>query len=162
MKALTVIFVVLFLSVLAQAQQAPSVKPSKEILNQILFSEGSESWTARDLALYKKVIGAYFKEDKISEYSDSALDDFIISRLLKREALLFEIHPQEVMTYNTSKLGAGEFSKKEIEGELKDLSYAVALLNLKEKQMAQKARFRAWIDVLKRKYQVKIKVNEFT
>lgn len=175
MKLLIIVFINLFcLRSFVSAQAPPPAggadqpvtevkpEPKKELLNQVLFSEGSDSWTSRDFALYRKVISTYLKKEKLSDYAESALDDFIISRLLKREALLFEISPTDTFNYNPSKLGPGEYSKKEIETELKDLAYAEALLNLKEKQMAQKARFKAWIDVLKRKYLVKIKTGDVT
>lgn len=148
-------------SALAQNQEAatpPTAQPAqKEIFNQVLFTEGNQSWTLRDFNLYKKLVSTYLKHDKISEYSDSIVEDFLISRLLKREALLFEIKPSSIIPTNAVALSSNEFTKKEIEQESKDLAYAVALLNLKEKQMGQKPRFKAWIDVLKRKYQVKIK-----
>ncbi|MBC7464762.1 MAG: hypothetical protein H7256_02115 [Bdellovibrio sp.] len=178
MKTLVIVVITLFISVLATAEDStpsnpveaktndtpavvPVRAPNKEVFNQILFAEGFQSWTKRDLTLYKKVLAAYMKLDKISDFSDSVDEDFLVSRLLKSEALVFDIHPQDQFVFNPSKLPAGEYTKKEIEDELKGLSYAVALLNLREKQMTQKARFKAWIDVLKRKYQVKIKSDDF-
>lgn len=180
MKTLFIVSLTLLISVLAIAQDAAGPKPesksadatvpeaaappkvlNKEVLNQVLFAEGTQSWTTRDLNLYKKVLAAYMKHDRISDFSDSVAEDFLVSRLLKSEALVFDIHPQDQFVFNAIKLSPGEYSKKEIEAELKGLSYAVALLNLREKQMTQKARFKAWIDVLKRKYQVKIKSDDF-
>lgn len=133
---------------------------ANDIVNQVLFSEGGQSWTSRDLNLYSKTITTYLKQEKLAEYSESATEDFLISRLLKREAVSFDLHPQNMFQYVSVKNGTSEFSRKETEDELLGLSYAITLYNLKTKQMTQKVRFKAWIDVLKRKYQVKMKTNE--
>jgi len=172
MKIIFSFLMVGFLTQMGWSQTAPvapatstpsptSAQPKQEILNQILFSETNQSWTSRDMLLYKKVLNAYLKQEKLTEFSDSFTEDFLISRLLKQEALVFEIKPHELV-YNPSKLAPGEYSKKEIETELKALEYAVALLRLKQQQLTQKARFKAWIDVLRRKYQVKMKIDEPT
>lgn len=131
-----------------------------QIVNQILFSEGGTSWTSRDQVLYKKILSAALKQEKLTEYSENEMDDFLISRLVKREGSAFEIKPSsEWLSPNLKNLNLGDYSKKEIEDEVKSVAYAMTFLNLREKQITQKARFKAWIDVLKRKYQVKMKVN---
>lgn len=132
-----------------------------ETLNTILFSEGNQSWTTRDFNLYKKLVRHLTKQEKLSALADSSEYDFMISRLLIREALLFEIKPDKFESAQSTHGDLNEYSKTEINEELETIELASSLLNLKEKQISQKARFKAWIDVLKRKYAVKMKVNEF-
>lgn len=133
---------------------------SGAVFNQVLFAEGNQSWTTRDFKLYKKIVLLVTKSEKISAFSNTAVDDFLLSRLLKREALLFEIAPQKLVLPALNKSELGEFTKSEVEQELIMISEALALLELKKSQMSQKIRFQAWIDVLKRKYAVKIKSHE--
>lgn len=147
----------------ANQPSQPNVSPA--IFNQILFTEGDQSWTARDFKLYKKIILLVTKNEKMNAFSKNDAEDFLLSRLLKREALLFEITPQKLVLpvlskseHNKSELN--EFSKKEIDQELIIVSESLALLDLKSSQMSQKIRFQAWMEVLKRKYAVKIKSNE--
>ena len=130
-------------------------------INTVLFSEGNQSWTSRDFNLYKKLVRHLIRQDKLSSLSDTIEYDYMISRLLKREALLFEIEPKKYDFVLGTHSDLSEYSKLEINEEIEIIELASALLDLKEKQMSQKARFKAWVDVLKRKYSVKIKSNEF-
>ena len=75
--------------------------------------------------------------------------------------MLFEIKPKKSDFALGTRADLSEYSKSEIAEETENIELASALLDLKEKQMSQKARFKAWVDVLKRKYSVKIKSNEF-
>ena len=149
-------FLTLFFLRIAMSQGLPG-----ETLNTILFSEGNQSWTTRDFNLYKKLVRHLTKQEKLSALADSSEYDFMISRLLIREALLFEIKPDKFESALSTHGDLNEYSKTEINEELETIELASSLLNLKEKQISQKARFKAWIDVLKRKYAVKMKVNEF-
>ena len=161
-----VIFILL-IEIQSYAENSASVVQQTTI-NAVLFSEGNESWTQRDLNLYKKLVQHLFHKEKLSEFSDSIRDDFLISRVVKREAILFEIEANKIKLNKLNKLNStsyadlSEYSKNEIHSEVDAISFASALLELKEKQMNQKARFKAWVDVLKRKYNVKIKSNEFS
>lgn len=147
--------------ILSTAWSAAQEKaPSASLLNEVLFSEGGQSWTLRDLHLYQKLIRHLEKKEKLSELSEDTVDDFLMSRLLKREAVLFEIQPEKKELTSGLQGNLSEFSKTEILQEEKSIAYAQALLNLKEKQLSQKVRFKAWLDVLKRKYAVKIKAHE--
>ena len=115
----------------------------------------------RDFKIYKQLLVALTKNEKIADFSENALDDFVVSRLLKREALLFEIAPQPLAAPLNLRGTDGEvFSRLEIEQETGMIAEALALLKLKQNQMSQRVRFKAWIDVLKRKYFVKMKFNE--
>ena len=160
---LIVLFYSGFLAALPNQVSQPSASPV--VFNQILFTEGDQSWTSRDFKLYKKIILLVTKNEKLNAFSKDTQEDFLLSRLLKREALLFEIKPQNLALPALSKsefnkLELNEFSKSEIDQELSMISDALALVELKNSQMTQKIRFQAWMDVLKRKYAVKIKSNE--
>ena len=133
---------------------------SVTVFNQVLFTEGNQSWTSRDFKLYKKIVVLVTKSEKMNAFSKNAVEDFLLSRLLKREALLFEIAPQKLVLPALNKSDLSEFTKSEIEQELVMISEALALLDLKNSQMSQQIRFQAWMDVLKRKYAVKMKSNE--
>ena len=133
---------------------------SGDVFNQVLFTEGNQSWTSRDFKLYKKIVLLVTKSEKMNAFSKNAVEDFLLSRLLKREALLFEIAPQKLVLPALNKSDLSEFTKSEIEQELVMISEALALLDLKNSQMSQQIRFKAWMDVLKRKYAVKMKSNE--
>ena len=67
------------------------------VFNQVLFTEGSQSWTSRDFKLCKKIVLLVTKSEKMNTFSKNAVEDFLLSRLLKREALLFEIAPQKLV-----------------------------------------------------------------
>ncbi len=152
------LFILIFSTHIHAQQNLPS---APEVVNQILFSEADQSWTLRDFKIYKSVLLAVTKTEKIAEFSENPLDDFVVSRLLKREALLFEIAPQSITVPVNLKEANGEvFTKLEIEQETQMIAEALALLQLKQNQMSQKVRFKAWIDVLKRKYSVKMKISE--
>ncbi len=153
---------VLFFSLSAPAAESlPNPPPSARVLNYVLFSEGNQSWTARDHALYKRVLFALTKKEKITEFSETSVEDFLASRLLKREAVLFEIVPQPLAPPTLAKSSDSEsYSKQDINQETQVIAEAFALIELKKNQLGQKVRFKAWMDVLKRKYAVKIKANE--
>ena len=119
-------------------------------INTVLFSEGTQSWTTRDFNLYKKLVRHLTKQDKLTVLADTIEYDFLVTRLLKREALLFEIKPKKYDFPLNAHPDLAEYSKTEINDEIEIIELAAALLEFKEKQMSQKARFKAWVDVLKR------------
>ena len=131
-------------------------------MNAILFSEGEQSWTQRDFNLYKKILNYIPKKENPAGMPDSLADSFLISRMLGQEAEQFEIQPEKLELSSGFKTELVEYSKAEINEELKIIALSRALLDLKEKQMSQQIRFKAWIEVLKRKYAVKIKSNDFS
>ncbi len=153
---------ILIASVTLHAQQnLPNLLAAPQVVNQILFSEADQSWTLRDFKIYKRLLATLTKKEKIADFSENALDDFVVTRLLKREALLFEIAPQSLVAPLNLKGADGEvFSSFEIEQETGMIAEALALLELKQNQMGQRVRFKAWTDVLKRKYSVKMKTSE--
>jgi hypothetical protein len=141
-----------------------SVKFPKDVmtLNQILFSESAQSWSARDFNLFQKVKFEIVAQKKMSQFSENEAEDFLLSRLAAREALLFKVTPIKLKLSEVQKKSLlSEYSVAEIESELTEISLSQALIELKETQLKQKLRFKTWFDLLKRKYQVKIKSADF-
>lgn len=148
------IFVVLFCLNVKAAE-------SGQILNQVLFYESSQSWTSRDMELFEKLKKDILQKNKLSQFAENANEDFLLSRLSAREALLFEVAPVQYKISEQQKKSLSEFSSIEVDEEIKKMGLAVTLIDLKEDQLKQKLRFKTWFDLLKRKYQVKIKSNDF-
>ncbi|MBY0555244.1 hypothetical protein K2P97_11990 [bacterium] len=150
--AFKIFFLISFVGSLSGAQST--------VLNEVLFSVGGVSWTARDRQLYETVIREVYTRDKISKFSLKTKEDFLISRLSAREAEAFDLQPEKNKTADAVKKKFNEFSAAEIESEVNQISKALTIVELKENQLKQQDRFDAWVELLKRKYQVKIKSNE--
>lgn len=131
------------------------------VVNQVLFYESKQSWTARDLDLFEKIKKEVLHKDRIGQFVESKDEDFILSRLGAREAMLFEVSPQKIKLSDAQRAALRGFSQKEIDNELSQIGLAISLIDLKESQLKQKLRFKTWLDLLKRKYQVRIKSAEF-
>lgn len=138
-----------------------AVPESIHIVNQVLFFESKDSWTSRDLELYQKIKKEVLHKESISQFVDNADEDFLLSRLSAREAVLFEVSPIKLKFSDSQRVAFAGFSQKEIENEMNQIGLALALIDLKESQLKQKLRFKTWLDLLKRKYQVKIKSPEY-
>jgi len=147
-----------FLCLVLFSWAAPESAP---VINQVLFYESKQSWTSRDLELFEKIKKEVLHKDRIGQFVESNDEDFILSRLSAREALLFEVSPVKLKISETQKAAFNGFSQKEIENELSEIGLAMSLIDLKESQLKQKLRFKTWLDLLKRKYQVKVKSPEF-
>lgn len=135
------------------------------VVNQIICSDQSTSWTLRDLELFAKIKNlmssngnGVFKlvnfELKNNEFKP--VDEFLLIRLAAKEAQLFEITPLKLAAIDTSIL-LRDFSKEEVQAELSSLSLALAMIRFKELQLKEASRFITWFEILKRKYQVKMK-----
>ena len=138
-----------------------AVQESAPIVNQVLFYESKQSWTARDLDLFEKIKKEVLHKDRIGQFIENRDEDFILSRLGAREAMLFEVSPQKLKLSDAQRAALNGFSQKEIDNELSQIGLAMSLIELKESQLKQKLRFKTWFDLLKRKYQVKIKSADF-
>ena len=128
-----------------------------QIFNQILFSAGGESWTAQDLVLYEKVLNEVFKRKAKGAYSESPVQDFIFSRLSYKEAKVFDLVGEKIKISESGRKKLGEFTAAEIEKEAEQISNALAFIEIRENMVKQEARFKSFVDVLKRKYQFKDK-----
>ncbi len=136
------------------------------LVNEVLFSLAAKSSTARDRLLYETLIQEVFEKKQLSKYSKKKSDDFLLSRLSSREAEAFDIRPDKKIISDSARKKMNEFSAAEIENELSLISKALSIIELKENQLAKEnqltpqERFDTWYEVLKRKYQVKIKSHE--
>ncbi|MEQ1721867.1 MAG: hypothetical protein ABL930_01735 [Pseudobdellovibrio sp.] len=90
----------------------------------------------------------------------------MLSRLSSSEALVFDIQGDQKKITDSERKKMSDFSADEIENEMAVISKALSIIELKENQLAKEnqltpqERFETWYEVLKRKYQVKIKSNE--
>lgn len=134
---------------------------SVQVINQVLFFESSQSWTSRDFELFEKVKKEVLQKSRISQFTESENEDFLLSRLSAREALLFEVIPAKFRLSEAQKKSFSDYSTKEIDEELSQLGLATSLIDIKEDQLKQKIRFKTWLDLLKRKYQVRVKSLDF-
>lgn len=128
-------------------------------LNKILFTAGATSWSSRDQQIYQSVLSEVFKRKKISQYSQSEFNDFLLSRLAEKEASTFELSYDKVVATEAQKKKIG-FSTAEINAEVQRVSKAITLTEIKESYHNDAKRFASWFDVMKRKYTVKIKTIE--
>jgi hypothetical protein len=136
------------------------------LVNEVLFSVAAKSATARDRLLYETIIQEVFEKKQLSRFSKKKSDDFLLSRLCSREAEVFDISPDKKIVSDSARKKMNDFSTTEIENEISLISKALSIIELKENQIVKEnqltpqERFDTWYEVLKRKYQVKIKSNE--
>lgn len=149
------IIIVFWLSGMASAQP-----PKEAVVNEVLFSIGSVSYTGRDQLIYKSVLAELYQKNKISQYSKKPFDDFLLSRLSYSEANAFEIKSEKSKISDAAKKKLSEFSIEEILRENEYIAVAIALIDIKESQLRSQTRFDTWFELLKRKYQYKLKSSE--
>lgn len=131
------------------------------VMNEVLFSIANESSTSRDRLVYQRVLNEVFKKDTISQFTPKTADDFLLSRLSYKEAKAFDMHGNEMkINENSKKKLISEFTQSEVERELEVISTALALIEIKEAQLKGKERFDTWFELIKHKYQLKIKSSE--
>lgn len=135
--------------------------PAKDaVVNEVLFSIGTESFTSRDLAIYKAVLHEIFGKTKISQFTKKASDDFLLSRLSYNEAKAFELSSDKSKISEAARRRLNDYSPEEINREYEVISVALALIDIKESQLNSQTRFETWFELLKRKYQLKLKSAE--
>lgn len=129
-------------------------------LNEILIADSLESWSKRDFELFKKLKNQIYKKSFLSQFSESEIEDFVLSRLSFHENVLFELSYEPILLTEAQKKSfSGEYTDEEIQKELNRIGQALVMIELKESQLKQKVRFKTWFDLLKRKYQLKYKVK---
>lgn len=141
------------LSPLARAQTTEA----KAEFNKILFSIAGQSWSLRDQQIYQAVLGEVFKKKTISPYSSGDSDDFAVSRLTEKESSLFDLTYDAVKVTEAQKKRLSSFTSAEIDKEVASISKAIAIIEIKESKNQDQARFKTWIELLKRKYQFRAK-----
>lgn len=149
---LRLFFLISFVGSLSAAQSV--------IVNEVLFSVAGHSWTARDRQLYEALLKEAYGKEGLTKFSVKRKEDFLLSRLSAREADAFDLQPEKNKLIDAIKKKTNQFSATEIENELTLISKALTIVELKENQLKQQERFDTWFELLKRKYQVKIKSNE--
>ena len=157
LKSLVQVFIlnVFLISGLASAQ------PLKEaVVNEVLFSIGTVSYTGRDMLIYKSVLSELYLKNRISQYTKKPFDDFLLSRLSFSEASAFELKSEKSKISEAARKKLSEFSLEEIVRENENIAVAIALIDIKESQLRSQARFDTWFELLKRKYQLKLKSSE--
>ncbi|WP_148284969.1 hypothetical protein [Pseudobdellovibrio exovorus] len=133
-----------------------------EVINEALFSlAGNETSTTRDLALYKSVLTEVFRKKNLSQYSANGVQDFLLSRMAYKEAQVFSLKPEAVKISDSVRKKLEAYDKAELDREANLITQSLAWIELKENQLKDRERFQNWIDVLKRKYQLKIKSPQY-
>jgi hypothetical protein len=155
----TLVFQLVFMGLASSSFAA--TKSGSQVINQVLFYESAQSWTMRDFQLFEKMKPLVLQKPLLSQFVESANEDFLLSRLSAREAQLFEIAITPLKLSDSQRKSLSTFTNSEINQELAQISSATALIDLKEVQLKQKLRFKTWFDLLKRKYQVKVKTADF-
>lgn len=142
------------------ASAAPERNSKDSVIIEVLFSIGSESYTSRDLLIYKTVLSEVFQKNRISQFAKKTPEDFLLSRLSYKEAKVFELTNEKLKVSEAARKKMNEFSLDEIDRENEIISVALALIEIKEVQVKSQARFDTWFELLKRKYQIKLKSSE--
>ena len=116
----------------------------------------------RDQQVYQAVLSEIFKKKNLSPYSASESDDFVLSRLSEKESSLFDLNYEILKATETQKKHLSNFTSSEVDKEIAAISKATAIIEIKESKKQDQARFKTWVELLKRKYQFKIKSGEIT
>lgn len=133
-----------------------------EVLNEALFSlAGNETSTTRDLALYKSVLTEVFRKKNLSQYSANEVQDFLLSRMAFKESQVFSLNTEPIKASDSARKKLEAYDKAEVDREVSLITQSLAWIELKENQLKDRERFQNWIDVLKRKYQLKIKSSQY-
>lgn len=143
-----------------QAGAATDRSQKDAVVNEILFSIANEPSTSRDMQTYQKMLNEVFQKNKISQFTKKLSEDFLLSRLSYKEAKVFELTGFKTKISEASREKLSEFSQIEIDREIEIISKAMELIEIKESQLKQQARFDTWFELLKRKYQLKLKSSE--
>lgn len=129
-------------------------------LNKVLFSVGDQSWTLRDMELYRSVMSDIYKKKSLTQFSKDEFNDFIVSRISLKEADVFQISYDKKAVTEAERKRLAAFTKEEVDREVTAVAKAEALIEIKEAQHKDNARFNTWYELMKRKYVVRIKSGE--
>lgn len=152
-------FFALVLLILGLAAAQPPI-PKEAVVNEVLFSIGNVSYTTRDSLIYKSVLAELYQKTSISQYTKKPFDDFLLSRLSFSEANAFELKSEKSKVTESARKKLSDFSLEEITRENENIAVAIALIDIKEGQLRSQTRFDTWFELLKRKYQYKLKSAE--
>ena len=113
------------------------------------------------MQVYQSVLSEVFKKKRLSEFSKSALDDFLLSRMSFKESKVLNLTATEKMAVTEAeKKKLPQFKAEEIQREADLIIKAENLIEIKEAQHKDAARFTNWFELMKRKYVVRIKAGD--
>lgn len=141
--------------------QSADVTVSTEVINEVLFTVAGEARTQRDLELYRAVLSQVFQKKQIGQYSKNPAEDFLLSQLAVREAEAFDLQAEVPRLSAQQKKQFSSYSTPDLEREIRQVAESIALVEIKENQLKQQARFASWVELLRRKYQVRIKSSVY-
>lgn len=157
MKSYLLVFFLFTAVVRVGAVETPAPPVTVSLVNEILFSMAGESYTRRDQQLYKILLAEVFQKKQIGKFLQKEEFDFMLSRLALKEADAFGLKVTPVKLPESVRKKLSDYTPAEIDRELRAISKALAYIALKESQLQQPERFNTWFELLKRKYQIKLK-----
>lgn len=146
--------------ILSTALLAPpaATAQTSATVNEVVFSITGESYTSHDMALYRQTLNTVFGKTRISEFSETDLQDFILSRLADKEAQGFSFKPEKNYTVSeAARKKMSAYNEDSFNAEVEIVARSLQWIELKKNQLEQRERFNVWLDVLKRKYQLRLK-----
>jgi len=112
------------------------------------------------MELYRNVMSDVYKKKSLTQYSKDEFNDFLVSRISLKEADVFQISYDKKAPTESERKKLSAFTREEIDKELTAIAKAEALIEIKENQHKDNARFNTWYELMKRKYVVRIKSGE--
>lgn len=131
-----------------------------QVMNEVLFSVSGTAATSFDRQTYTGVLNEVFQKKSLSTFSRDPASDFLLSRLADREARIFDLPGEKPKISESARKKLSDLSAEEIDNEAGLIARALALVEIKEAQLKQQERFDTWFELLKRKYQLKIKTTD--
>lgn len=136
------------------------------VVNELLFDLNKEAQTEYDFKTYKEVsdsIGNLFPQSFSKLFKNEA-EQFVFTRLAYKEAEQLDIQADQnkvdhfIQNYKFN----GSVKKNEmIKNEIKSLFRVSAMVAIKERQLQSRQSLSSWLQVLKRKYSLGWKSNDF-
>ncbi len=147
-----VLTLILVITSSALAERADFIK--------VVANVGGESWTNRDMQVYETVLSEIFKKKKLSEFSKSDYNDFLLSRMSFKEAKNLNLTGDKIVVSEADKKRLANFKSEEIDREVELIAQAQNIIEIKESQHKEATRFNNWFELMKRKYVVRTKTTD--
>jgi len=170
-KSIKALVFVLFVILRSHAveQQSSDYKSAIEIIKvqEMLFDISGEAMTSYDFKIFKEV---FMKTDHILpsiilSYMPSMEDRFLILKLAYKEADQLGLEYDQALfsevVHKVKNGGMDKENSERLDVEIKLQLRAMALLTIKEKQFQDKNTMLSWMQVLKRKYLMNVKSEDF-
>lgn len=159
----------LLFSVLSFALTAPAAqKPAAEIVvvDELLFDLNGEGKTNYDFKIFEEIIKPlerYFAPSVVKSFQDKA-EFYVFSCLALKEAEQLDIQadPEVVERFlQTYRFPENGKKAEVVKSEIEKLFRVAELVTIKERQLSSRQAITAWLVVLKRKYSLGWKANDF-